>query len=212
MVTHFLTFEVSSGAICFGPLQDIERAAQISIQPPSSPPLRSGGTIYYHDLEHNVQAENGSWHAYRLFHTEKPDIAVAWFAAHELVDPLVELRKLVRVAGSPYEYEHGHKFNCDATRAERVVVVNRYDWDRPREDEFATLDIQDILDEEGDDFMPNRNTVGLVDYAQAAAQVRTWSRSSSSQRSATRHGVWMHLPWPEYMFVRLGINDQFTHA
>ncbi len=209
---QFIEFTVSSDAICFGPMQDIERASGLPVQPPPSPRPHKSGTVAHHALEHNVQAQNGKWHAYRLHSTKSPERVDAWFAAHELVDPLLELRKLVRVAGSPYEYDCGHKFNCDASRREGVLLVNRYDWDPYKEDEFATRGISEIIEHEGGDFMPNRNTVGLVDYAYSAAQVRNWAGRSSSQRRASKHGVWMHIPDSEYMWVRLGFNDGFTHA
>ena len=58
------------------------------------------------------------------------DVA-AWFACHEAIDHAVECKRVLTAAGSPYEDVQGHGVNrpVDEIFADRVDVVNRYDWD-----------------------------------------------------------------------------------
>lgn len=199
-----ITFTVSSGAICFGPLHDIDRASTIPIQRPAeNPKPKLGGTVASCEIEHNIAAQNGAWTAYPLLRTKWAKNPAAWFVAHEQVSPLPEIHKLLRVAGSPYEYEHGHATNCDATRSECVLLINRYDWDDiPPGNPVADEDIG---------FEPD--TLGVVDYQHAATQVQAWAANGdSADRNPSQHGVWLHCPDAEYKWARLGMNQDYTHA
>lgn len=87
-----------------------------------------------------MPARNGTWKAYRLV---DGDEVVAWFIAHSDVDPEMEVDKILRVSGSPYEKDFGSKVNTVKTAAEGVFVINRYGWGRGRslvdEEEFPRV-------------------------------------------------------------------------
>jgi len=53
---------------------------------------------------------------------------ITWFASHSDVDPEVEIDKILRVSGSPYEHDNGSRLNDEKTAAEAVLVINRYEW------------------------------------------------------------------------------------
>ncbi|KAM5350108.1 hypothetical protein ACJ41O_006613 [Fusarium nematophilum] len=139
----------------------------------------------------------------------KTDQVEGWFAAHEGVDPLPELLKILRVAGSPYEFDSGYRWNNDETRAEGVLLINRYDWSR-NYDMFPAPDFADIA--EDDDSMADTNTVGLVDYAHGSSYVEEWAKQSPKERGSSPNGLWLYIPNPEYMWGRFGFDDEYTEA
>ena len=201
------TFTVSSGAVCFGLLIDILKGAEAAIQEPPSPRPHAGGTVIYHPLEHNVTARNGIWNAYTLVDVNTSRVE-GWFAASADIDPVEEVTKILRVSGSPYEHDSGSSRNNDKTRAERVLVINRYDWGM----DYESDKISDEEPEGNEDMMANGNTIGLVDYAYATDYVHRWARQKPSQRGASPEGTWMYIPNAEYMFGRFGFDDDYTEA
>ncbi|KAH7110409.1 hypothetical protein B0J13DRAFT_577899 [Dactylonectria estremocensis] len=196
------SFEVTSGAVCFGALPDILQGSAAPIQPPPNPRPRVSGTVTMHPLEYNVPAAKGTWNAYTLLQMEASQVE-GWFAAHQNVDPLPELLKILRVSGSPYETDSGHTENNDETRAERVLLINRYDWG---------MDHDMIPDVNEDDFMAYGNTIGLVDHAHGNSYVEKWTQQKPKERGSSENGIWMYIPHPEYMWGRFGFNDEYTEA
>ncbi|EEU35633.1 uncharacterized protein NECHADRAFT_86843 [Fusarium vanettenii 77-13-4] len=198
------SFTVTSGALCFGTLSNMLGGAHALIQyPPTSSP-RPTGTVVAHQFEHNVPAKNGDWNVYKLRDIDSPRVD-GWFAAHQDVDPVPELTKILRVAGSPYE-ETENTFNNDATRAEKVFLVNRYDWGYY----VGGSEVEEAEDEE--DELAASNTIGLVDHAHGIALVQKWARQKSRKRRPSENGVWMYIPDAEYMWGRFGFNDDYTEA
>ncbi|KAJ6440247.1 pre-mRNA splicing factor slt11 [Purpureocillium lavendulum] len=201
------TFQVTSGAICFGSLNDILRGAAATIQVGPSPRPQPSGTIRVQPMEHNIGARNGSWNTFPLLDVKSSSVE-GWFAAHSDVDPLNELHKILRVSGSPYEPDHGDGWNTDKTKEQGVFVINRYDWGRWCDNEVTRAEAQ-----EGDeDVGANTNTLGLADYAHGAECVRRWTQDKPSQRTALLSCVWMFIPQAEYMFGRLGLDEEYKEA
>jgi len=207
-------FTVKSGHLCYGELHNIWHGA--SVQPvngltPAVP--QSAGTVIIHRLDYNVPAQNGTWNAFQLLHTTDEHL-VGWFVAHESVNVPQELDKILRVSGSPYEVDSGSRFNNEQTAAEGVLVINRYDWGEY--DERALGEVQ----ERGEDEESDPSTyvfgisAGLVDYAEAKAEVRFWKGIPEDRRGEERrpHGLWMHVPDCEYRFGRFGFNDEHSAA
>lgn len=158
-----------------------------------------------HKLDHNVSAQNGTWNAFQLIDTTNERLT-GWFVAHESVDVLQEIDKILRVSGSTYEEDSGSKYNDENSMAEGVLVINRYDWghyDKRALDEVG----------EQDDFDPSTFTVrinaGLVDYAEAKAEVMIWKDTPEDRRGEEQrpHGLWLHVPHNEYAFGRFGFDD-----
>ena len=91
-----------------------------------------------------------------------------------------------------------------------VLVINTYDWglydkralDVVGEDEFDTSS-----------FAP-RIGVGLVDYAEARAQVEFWKDVPKDHRDEEQrpHGLWLDVPQNEYSFGRFGFDDKRSAA
>lgn len=122
--THF---NVNSGHLCYGELHNIWQGA--SAEPShglTAIQRRIAETVMTYELDHNVSAQNGTWNAFQLIDTTKARLA-GWFVAHEAVDVLQEIDKILRVSGSPYEEDSGSKYNDEKTIAEGVLVINRYD-------------------------------------------------------------------------------------
>ncbi|KAJ4314186.1 hypothetical protein N0V84_009022 [Fusarium piperis] len=162
------------------------------------------GTVIAHQFEHNVPAQNGTWNVYKLRDVDSPRVD-GWFAAHQDVDPLPELTKILRVAGSPYE-ETENTFNNDSTRAEKVLLVNRYDWGYY----VGGNEVEEVEDDE--DLLAASNTVGLVDYEHGNDFVQIWARQKPRERRPSENGVWMYIPDAEYMWGRFGFDDHYTEA
>ncbi|KAM0429971.1 hypothetical protein ACHAPT_005976 [Fusarium lateritium] len=195
---------VTSGALCFGTLSNILQGAQVPIQPPPTPSPRAKGTVVAHEIEHNVPAKNGTWNVYKLCDIDSLRVD-GWFAAHKDVNPLPELTKILRVAGSPYEVTE-NAFNNDATRAEKVFLVNRYDWGYY----VGGQEVEEVEDEE--DMLAASNTIGLVDYDHGNACVQKWAQEKPRKRRPSENGVWMYIPDAEYMWGRFGFDDEYKEA
>jgi hypothetical protein len=103
-------------------------------------------------------------------HRSKDDV-VAWLAVHESLDeddqPYREASRIVQVANSPYEDDHGVNRNSPETWDGRVLVVNRYDWGY---EDTRGCDQSSLGDNLDDDNYLNKvfwKEVFLVDYNHA---------------------------------------------
>ncbi|KAL8861900.1 MAG: hypothetical protein Q9178_001769 [Gyalolechia marmorata] len=199
-------FTVHSGHLCYGLLHNIWQGALAepssgltAVQP------RVTGTVKTHKLDHNVSALNGTWNAFRLIDTTESRLA-GWFVAHESVDVLQEIDKILRVSGSPYEDDSGSQYNGEKTMKEGVLVINRYDWG------LYDNRALDVVGEEEND--PLRIGAGLVDYAEAKAEVMFWKDVPENDRDEEQrpHGLWLDVPQNEYSFGRFGFNDERSAA
>ena len=209
-----LNFIIKSGHLCYGDLHNIWQGA--SAEPghglTDARPRRSG-TVRIHELDHNVSAENGTWNAFQLTDITDERL-VGRFTPHESVDVPQELSKILRVSGSPYEEDSGSTFNNEKTAAEGVLVINRYDWDYY---DKRALDV--IQNQEGNDdgdpstYVPGISA-GLVDYAEAKAEVKFWKDRPANRRGEEQrpYGLWMHVPSGEYKFGRFGFNQEHSAA
>lgn len=207
--THFI---VKSGHLCYGELHNIWQGASAepghgltAVQP------KHVGTVLAHTLDHNVPAQNGTWNAFKLIDTIDERLA-GWFAAHESVDVVQEMDKILRISGSPYEEDSGSTLNNEKTAAEGVLVINRYDWGHY--DKRAL----DVVEEQGENEDPSAYvfgiSAGLVDYAEAKAEVSFWKDKPEDRRGEEQrpHGLWMHVPFGEYQFGRFGFNEEHSAA
>ncbi|KAG5806827.1 hypothetical protein H9Q74_009297 [Fusarium xylarioides] len=201
------TLSVVSGQLCFGSLHNIWFGSSAPCQGLPVAPPQASGTVKAHSINYNVPAQNGIWNVFKLVVSGTND-AVAWFVAHEDIDPRQEVDKILRISGSPYEPDHGSTMNNDVTSKAGVFVVNRYDWtyyDRRCFDEIGEGQ------EEGDnDTLANSNSLGLVDHSVAQQMVQRWKDQRPSQRDSAEHGTWLYIPLGEYMFGRFGFNDMHT--
>ncbi|KAK6329839.1 hypothetical protein TWF718_003272 [Orbilia javanica] len=201
------TFTVSSGGVCFGALHNIWSGSTAPIQ--SFPVARpqTNGTVIAHELQYNIVARNGTWNVYRLIDNRNGGVS-AWYASHPSVEPVRDIRKILRVSGSPYEQDHGSTMNNEDTQREGVFVVNRYDWgyyDRRYFDEIG-----EGMEEGTSDVLANSNSAGLVDYLEAQCLVKEWIGMRPSKRLASKAGIWMYSPKSEYMFCRFGFDETHT--
>ncbi|KAJ6439252.1 transposase [Purpureocillium lavendulum] len=197
------SFQVTSGALCFGSLLEISEGAAAPVrQSPHARPELGGGTVQVQPMAYNVAAKNGTWNAYGLV-AQDSSFVVAWFIAHESVDePLTELLKILRVAGCPYEYECGSQMNDDKTRANCVFVINRYDW--------GNNDHGEVRHKNGFEnslFIQ----VGLVDYGNANARVQEWREIAHKERGAASDGMWLYLE-DDFRYGRFGFGDDYAQA
>jgi hypothetical protein len=204
-------FTVTSRCLCYGALHNIWHGASSPIQEfPTAIDRRTGGTVISQVLEFNVTAKNGTWNAFQLVERGTNHVC-GWFVSHSEVDPEVEIDKILRVSGSPYEPDSGSSFNDDKTAAEAVLVINRYDWGYY--DSRAKEDIT-VGDEAYDDTtqMFGCEAAGLVDFGSAKAEVLRWQEKKSLERDNPPSGVWMHIPSGEYMFGRFEFDEARTAA
>ncbi|KAL8909966.1 MAG: hypothetical protein Q9171_004732 [Xanthocarpia ochracea] len=185
-------FTVHSGHICYGELHNIWQGALAepsdgltAVQPSVA------GTVMTHKLDHNVSALNGTWKAFRLIDTTEPRL-VGWFVAHESVDVLQEIDKILRVSGSPYEEDSGSQYNNEKTMKEDVVGEDEFDPST-----FAL-----------------RIGAGLVDYVEAKVEVMFWKDVPEGHRDEEQrpHGLWLDVPQNEYSFGRFGFDDKQSAA
>ncbi|KAF4434494.1 hypothetical protein FACUT_7920 [Fusarium acutatum] len=203
------TLSVVSGQLCFGSLHNIWFGSSAPSQGLPVAPPQPSGTVKVHSINYNVAAQNGIWNVYKLVTSETGD-AVAWFVAHEDIDPRQELDKILRISGSPYEPDHGSTVNNDVTSQAGVFVVNRYDWGYY--DKRCFDEIGEGQEEGDDDVLANSNSLGLVDRSIAQEMVQRWQGQRLSRRESAEHGIWLHIPHGEYMFGRFGFNDTHTAA
>ncbi|CAK9785067.1 unnamed protein product [Cutaneotrichosporon oleaginosum] len=197
------SFTVSSGAICFGDLHNMWHGAGVPIQPFRTTPadMEVGGTVRVQQSEYNTVARNGVWHVYALICRG----VTGWFAAHESVAPRREMRRILRVSGSPASLDPGSTFNDEDTVRAGVFVLNRYDWgyyDRRSEGEVRRVT------ESG----PWTIGVGVCDYGDARAAVRAWEGIVGDERAPRPAGVWMAIPNGEYLYGRIGYGAGEAHS
>ncbi|VTT76431.1 unnamed protein product [Fusarium fujikuroi] len=203
------TLSVVSGQLCFGSLHNIWFGSSAPSQGLPVAPTQPSGTVQSHSVNYNVTAQNGIWNVFKLVASETRD-AVAWFVAHEDIDPRQEVDKILRISGSPYEPDHGITVNNDVTAQAGVFVVNRYDWSYY--DKRCFDEIGEGQQEGDDDVLANSNSLGLVDRFVAQEMAQRWQGQRPSQRDSAEHGIWLYIPHGEYMFGRFGFNDTQTAA
>ncbi|KAL5316294.1 hypothetical protein ACEPPN_015339 [Leptodophora sp. 'Broadleaf-Isolate-01'] len=208
----YTQFTVTSGCLCYGDLHNIWHGASSLIQEfPTTVDRHAGGTVKAQILEYNIAAQNGIWNTFQL--VEKgTDRHCAWFVSHSDVDPEVEIDKILRVSGSPYERDSGSQFNDTKTAAEAVLVINRYDWgnydDRGKE-EIGFSNEADIDTSTTAVFGAG---LGLVDFGTAKQEVLRWKEKIPQEIDNPPSGIWMFIPGGEYMFGRFGFDEARTAA
>jgi hypothetical protein len=211
MLDTFATFFVTSGALCYGALHNIWGGAVAAVNYEAFRNIQPhvGGTVKHHQLTHNVPALNGTWNVFQLVDVDTK-MVTGWFASHIDINPMQEIDKILRVSGSPYEYDSGSSLNDNATEAEGVLVINRYDWGYHSQPFYG--DFGESIKDSDSDIVGNSNSAGLVDYAHAKAHVMRWKEKRPSERVPSDAAVWMYNPGGEYMFGRFGFNDAGTAA
>lgn len=202
------TLSVISGQLCFGSLHNIWFGSSAPSQGLPVAPPQPRGTVQAHSVNYNVTAQNGAWNVFKLV-SETSD-AVAWFVAHEDIDPRQEVNNILRISGSPYEPDHGSTVNNDVTSRAGVFVVNRYDWSYY--DKRCFDEIGEGQEEGDDDVLATFNSLGIVDRSVAQEMVQRWQGQRPSQRDSAEHGIWLYIPHGEYMFGRFGFDDTQTAA
>lgn len=213
-ITPAATFELQSGHLCYGALHNIHHGASApkSEHLPDLQEAVPGGTIRRHEHSFNLPALKGTWHIYPLLGKYGEDIQiVAYLVSHSSVDPPSEVDKILRVAGSPYEYDSGSTFNDESTAREGVFVVNRYDWGWY--DDRCSEDIQ-----EPDlpfDLPYQFSAIGVVNQDRAMEFVERLKSQRADHRdmiSEGIEGVWLVLKDAEYQFGRFGFDEEKKHA
>eukprot|EP00927_Polykrikos_kofoidii_P010737 TRINITY_DN14529_c0_g2_i1.p1 TRINITY_DN14529_c0_g2~~TRINITY_DN14529_c0_g2_i1.p1 ORF type:complete len:494 (-),score=88.41 TRINITY_DN14529_c0_g2_i1:156-1595(-) len=149
-------------------------------------PIQIPAATFTLELKHNFAAVDGHWKAYPLVCRKGGDVR-AWFACHSDVDRQAEIKRILEVSGAPREAESGAQANSEETFAQRVLIVNRDDWG----------DDEGEADGEGEQDL----IAGLVDYMHAAKE---------SPEGIDGHGVWLHIPGGEQMYMRLGLTAAGT--
>ncbi|KAL5331555.1 hypothetical protein ACEPPN_001089 [Leptodophora sp. 'Broadleaf-Isolate-01'] len=211
-------FTVASGCLCYGSLHTMFHGASQPIQPFIPPPVQTphqiGGTVMVQTYIHNTSAQNGTWIAYQLIDLERGGVVSAWFACHADVDPEVEIDKILRVSGSPYEMDSGSQWNNEKTSREGVLVFNRYDWiiQCGKEEEERFEEVPDELEDSQFRDVGQYNSLGIVDYGHAEKQIAEWKGKIANERVQPEHGAWFYIPNGEYMFARFGFDDAHSAA
>ena len=205
-------FTVTSECLCYGELHNIWQGASSPIQEfPASVVMHDGGTVKAQKLQHNVRAKNGTWNAFQLLQ-KGTDSVCAWFVCHSDVDPEVEIDKILRVSGSPYEFDSGSKFNNEETAAEGVIVINRYDWGYYDNRGKQEIGVDDEADLENFDTRVFGEGAGLVDYRDAKAEVLRWKEKEPHEVDTQPNSIWMFIRGGEYKFGRFGFDDAHAAA
>ncbi|KAL8832648.1 MAG: hypothetical protein Q9170_004788 [Blastenia crenularia] len=208
------SFTIKSGHLCYGELHNIWQGA--SAEPSHGLPAvlpKISGTVLAHQLDHNVPARDGTWNAFQLIDTTTLSVS-GWFVAHESVDVLHDVDKILRISGSPYDEDSGSSVNDEKTAAESVLVINRYDWglyDKRAQDVVGT---QGRYDEVDPSTYVHRESAGIVDYAEAKAEVDFWKEKSEGSRDEEQrpYGIWMDIPNGEYKYGRFLFNEDHSAA
>ncbi|KAM3552186.1 hypothetical protein MY1884_007332 [Beauveria asiatica] len=133
-------------------------------------------------VHYNSTALNGTWRVYELVDS-RPTERTAWFVCHDSVDPETEVDKMLRVSGSPYEFDSGSQWHSDGSVQEGVLPINRYDWgcyDRLCKDKVPDSNESDDLAWEGEG-------LGLVDSAHARDYIGLWKDVCPPQREPQAH-------------------------
>ena len=79
----------------------------------------------------------------------------------------MEIDKILRVSGSPYEYDSGSQVNNENTAAEAVLVIGRYDWGYYDNRGKEELGIDDEANMENFDTQVFGEGAGIVDFGTA---------------------------------------------
>ncbi|PQK10531.1 hypothetical protein BB8028_0002g08520 [Beauveria bassiana] len=205
------SFTVSSGCLCYGHLHNMCHGLTLPPQPfPNAVEWHIDGTVKSQTVHYNITALNGTWRAYELVDSRSGE-RTAWFVCHDSVSPETEVDKMLRVSGSPYEFDSGSQWHSDETVEEGVLPINRYDWgyydERCKDEASDDSDQSDHLfsgEEEGE-------SLGLVDCAHARDYIGLWKDVPPPQRESQAHGLWMDV-MGEYMFGRFGFTDDHKAA
>jgi hypothetical protein len=200
-------FTVKSSCLCYGDLHNIWVGASSPIQGFPTPAPEYSGTVRAHKLEFNVSALNGTWKTFHLVDIGSQMVR-AWFACHSSVNPEEEVDKILRVSGSPYEWESGSNVNNAETAAEGVLVINRYDWGWY--DQRGMAEAGDALEDEG--VGKYGLCVGLVDLESAKEQALQWKGQDNAERDSAEAGAWLYIPYAEYLFGRFGFDEEHAAA
>ncbi|KFZ01991.1 hypothetical protein V500_00513 [Pseudogymnoascus sp. VKM F-4518 (FW-2643)] len=205
-------FTVTSGCLCYGALHNIWHGATRPVQQfPTSMAQHAGGTVKAQIQQFNVTAKNGTWNAFQLVAKGTGSVC-AWFVSHSDVDPEVEIDKILRVSGSPYEYDSGSQVNNENTAAEAVLVIGRYDWGYYDNRGKEELGIDDEANIENFDTQVFGEGAGLVDFGTAKTEVLQWQKKERHEIDTQPGGIWMFIPRGEYMFGRFGFDESRTAA
>ncbi|KAM3442127.1 hypothetical protein MY4824_001139 [Beauveria thailandica] len=200
--TPHSSLTVSSGCLCYGHLHNMCHGLTLPPQPfPRAVERPLHGTVKSQTVHYNSTALNGTWRAYELVDSRSAE-RTAWFVCHDSVDPETEVDKMLRVSGSPYEFDSGSQWHSDESVQEGVLPINRYDWgcyDQRCKDRVPDSNESGDLAWEGEG-------LGLVDSAHARDYIGLWKDVCPPQREPQAHGLWMNV-MGEYMFGRFGFTD-----
>jgi hypothetical protein len=203
----YAQFTVTSGCLCYGDIHNIWHGATIPIQQfPMSVTQHASGTVKAQKVQFNVTAKNGTWNAFQLVGKDTGRVS-AWFVCHSDVDPEMEIDKILRVSGSPYEPDSGSQFNNEKTAAEAVYAINRYDWGWYDKHGKKELGIDDEVNIENLNARVFGEGVGLVDFGVAKTEVLRWQKKERHEIDTRPGGIWMFIPGGEYMFGRFGFDE-----
>lgn len=205
-------FNVTSGCLCYGDLHNVWHGASSPIRDfPTTIGRHIGGTVTAQILDFNTVAKNGIWKTFQLVEKGTGRLC-AWFASHSDVDPEVEIDKILRVSGSPYERDSGSRFNDEKTAAEAVLVINRYDWGYYDKRGKEEIGVNDEVDIDNLTTLVFGEGLGLVDLGSAKTEVLQWKEESPHERGNPSGGAWMFIPGSECMFGRFGFDEARTAA
>lgn len=177
--TSTISFQLSSGGLCFGKINDFRcfGSLQPSVQTPQQCCRTSaeGGSIRDNNsntvlrntlIDFTITALNGRWYVYPLVagsehHNDSTPAPAAWFVSHEsIIEPYEEAKWILQVANSPYEADSGTNESTNKTWDGRVLVINRSDWS-------GYNDNNDQVEREIEEMLLENNTICLVDYQHA---------------------------------------------
>jgi hypothetical protein len=121
---------------------------------------------------------------------------------------LLEIARILKVAGNPYEPDHGTPRNDESTAEEGILVINCYDW--------SCYDARSLKELNDDEVEPGQdgpwNSIGLVDLKDAAVPIPIWKAQSTAKRESAEFGTWIFVPRAEYLFGRFGLDEERKQA
>jgi len=203
---HTNSFEITSGALCFGEAHNVRHGASQAIKSPSVAHPECRGTVFVQPIEYNYAAVNGTWTSYPLY--DKYGAIGSLFCCHSSIDkPLEEIKRILRIAGSPYDHDSA-RFSDGDTFENRVLLINRYDWG------YYDNRGNPVEEEATEDGSPWSM---LVDYSAASSIAEyglkskneiypLWGTVENSEEEKSV-GVRLMLRNHEYQFGRFGLNE-----
>ncbi|KAG2420423.1 hypothetical protein HFD88_000035 [Aspergillus terreus] len=160
-----------------------------------------------------MPAKDGVWNVYHLVDGEE---VVAWFMVHSDLNPQMEIDRILRTSGSPYEPDFGSKVNTTQTAAEGVFIINRRCWSREwsREWSLADGEFARFAREYGD--VEERRVLGtgvwVMDHAAAKPTLIWYLKQQRPRPEWFTHGAYLDIPSGEYEFCRFGFDETRTAA